>query len=79
MEKYEIEITWEMSGKVTVEADSLEDAICDAAGCSLPLDGEYVSNSFRVLTRECDYCGGNCPNDDSGDNLCDGFAAGWTA
>lgn len=49
MKNYKIPCSWQMYGYVTVEAESLDDAILIAEGddVSLP-DGEYVSGSFEI-------------------------------
>jgi len=49
--KYFIPVSWEMSGLIEVEADSLQDAYDDLQANSdhhkLP-EGSYVDSSFRV-------------------------------
>lgn len=53
---YQIETTWVMTATVSVEAETLEDAIEDVQIMEgLPSGGEYLSGSFQVdeeLTRE---------------------------
>lgn len=56
MKKFKIPVTWEMSGFVEVEAESLEDAVerfDNGYGdmCGLPKNSEYTEESFR---RSCD-------------------------
>lgn len=51
-------VTWEVSGFVDVEADSIEDAIKifnrDSDYIKLPRDSEYVDASFRLSTEDPD-------------------------
>lgn len=56
MKKFKIPVTWEMSGFVEVEAESLEDAVerfDNGYGdmCGLPKNSEYIEESLR---RSCD-------------------------
>lgn len=51
MKKFKIPVTWEMSGFVEVEAESLEDAVerfDNGYGdmCGLPANSDYVDGSF---------------------------------
>ena len=48
--KFIIPVVWQMIGTITVEADSLEDAIEEALGdgTPLPTNGSYVEGSFDV-------------------------------
>ena len=48
--KFIIPVVWQMMGTITIEADSLEDAIAEALGDGTPLpkDGSYVEGSFDV-------------------------------
>lgn len=58
MSKQRIAVTWEMSGYIEVEADSVEDAMDKVMenpdDFSLPTDGEYVDGSFWVSTEDVD-------------------------
>lgn len=51
-------VTWEVSGFVDVEADSIEDAVKifnrDSDYIKLPSDSEYVDASFRLSTEDPD-------------------------
>ena len=38
-----------MYGHVTVQADSIDEAILEADGAPLPEDGSYVEDSFEVV------------------------------
>lgn len=33
--------------------------------------------NVESLPLICHYCGGNCPNDETGLYLCDGYASDW--
>jgi hypothetical protein len=44
---YKIPVSWEMYGHITVEADTLEDAIEMAEDFPLP-DGSYIEDSFKI-------------------------------
>jgi hypothetical protein len=48
MKTYKIPVIWQMYGYVTVEADSLTEAISEANCAPLPEDASYVENSFEV-------------------------------
>ena len=50
MKRYTIPVVWQMMGTVTVEADSLQDAIADALDTSTPLptNGGYIEGSCAV-------------------------------
>lgn len=48
MKTYKIPVVWQMYGYVTVEADSLTEAISEANCAPLPEDASYVENSFEV-------------------------------
>lgn len=56
--QYKIPVVWTMAGYVTVEANSLDEAFDAALHEKLPLDGDYVSDSFQI-----DY--DNAPSDES--------------
>lgn len=45
---FKIPVSYEMYGHVTVEADSLEDAIDKVEEGPLPTDADYVAGSFQV-------------------------------
>jgi hypothetical protein len=47
MKKYSIPVTWMMSNTITVEANSLEEAVEKVDRLPLP-EGEYINDSFRV-------------------------------
>lgn len=51
-------VTWEVSGFVEMEADSIEDAVKifnrDADYIKLPRDSEYVDASFCLSTEDPD-------------------------
>ena len=53
---FQIETSWIMTATVSVEAETLEDAIAEVEAMEgLPSEGEYLSGSFQVdedLTRE---------------------------
>ena len=58
---YTIPLVWEVYGKVTVEAKSLEDAIEYALGPDCPLpEGNYVDDSVQVDTDLMNEMEGNC-------------------
>jgi hypothetical protein len=44
---YKIPVSWEMYGYITVQADTLEDAIEMAEDFPLP-DGSYIEDSFQI-------------------------------
>jgi hypothetical protein len=44
---YKIPVSWEMYGYITVQADTLEDAIEMAKDFPLP-DGSYIEDSFQI-------------------------------
>ena len=44
---YKIPVSWEMYGYITVQANTLEDAIEMAEDFPLP-DGSYIENSFKI-------------------------------
>jgi hypothetical protein len=48
--KFIIPVVWQMMGTITIEADSLEDAIENTLDDSTPLptNGSYVEGSFDV-------------------------------
>ena len=48
--KFIIPVVWQMMGTITIEADSLEDAIENTLDDSTPLptNGSYVEGSFEV-------------------------------
>ena len=50
LKSYNIPVVWQSWGLLTIEAESLEDAIAEATapGTSLPLTSEYVDGSFEV-------------------------------
>ena len=59
MAEFKIPVTWEVTSIITVEADSLEDAIkkfdeeeLNGDGYDLPTDTEYVDGSFCRETDE---------------------------
>lgn len=58
MSKQRIAVTWEMSGYIEVEADSVEDAMNKVMenpdDFSLPTTGDYVDGSFWVSTEDVD-------------------------
>ena len=49
---YEVSVTWLMSGTLTVEAETPEEALkvaeAESRNCPLPTNGEYVDGSFEV-------------------------------
>lgn len=51
---FRIPCTWEMVGEYVVEAENLEEAIVAAEDGELP-NGDYVSDSFRVVHDEIPY------------------------
>lgn len=58
---YTIPLVWEVYGKVSVEADSLEDAIEYVLGPECPLpEGNYVDDSIQVDTDLLNEMEGNC-------------------
>lgn len=44
---YKIPVSWEMYGYITVQANTLEDAIEMAENFPLP-DGSYIEDSFKI-------------------------------
>lgn len=50
MKRYEIPVSWEMHGTIKIEAPSLQEALVKAFSPeqSLPADGDYVDDSFKV-------------------------------
>lgn len=52
LKKFKIQVEWKMMATVEIEAESLDDAICEAEDMSLPEDGSYVDGSFEVLTTD---------------------------
>lgn len=49
MKQYVIPLSWEMYGKVRVEAESLEEAVEYALGPECPLpDGDYIEAYIQV-------------------------------
>ena len=48
MKTYNIPVFWMVSATVQVEAKSLDEAMELALEAKLPIDGEYMDNSFQV-------------------------------
>jgi hypothetical protein len=47
--KFIIPVVWQMMGTITIEADSLEDAILQVEDNGTPLpQGSYIEGSFEV-------------------------------
>jgi len=53
---YRIPIEWSLCEEVTVEAESLEDAIQLANEVPLPSNGEYIDGSFEVREEIVEEC-----------------------
>ncbi len=74
MKSWTIPVTWEMCGKVVVEADTLDEAMviaCDEAGeIPLPVESNYVDGSWQLSTddREEIRCCYNKNQPDEGEN-----------
>ena len=45
---YTIPCTWQVVGFITVEADSLADALTEAEIAPLPENSEYLEDSFQI-------------------------------
>lgn len=50
MPRYTIPVTWSMTGKITVTAPNSELAVAAALDSPLPLEADYLEDSFRVDT-----------------------------
>ena len=48
MKTYRIPVVWSCAGTISVDAESIEDAIEQAEESSLPNNGEYIYGSFEV-------------------------------
>ena len=57
MKKWKIPVSWEMYGFVTIEANTLEDALEMAYddSVSLPKNGSYIDGSWRVEDEDPEY------------------------
>jgi len=49
MKTYSVPVVYQMYGHVTVQADSIDEAILEADGAPLPEDGSYIEDSFEVV------------------------------
>lgn len=54
MPRFSIPVTWEVCGRVTVEADTIEDALMnfDPDDHELPTDSSYVDGSFQLTSDD---------------------------
>ena len=71
MKKWEIPVTWEVFGKVVVEADTLAEAMHIARDeeeiLPLPDESDYVDGSWRITEEDEDFIRtyyNNNPQDD---------------
>ena len=48
MKTYRVPVVWQMYGYVQVEAESMSEAIHEALAGPLPMDGDYIEDSFEV-------------------------------
>jgi len=46
--KYKIPVTWSVEIEMTIEADSLAEAIEEADNLPLPENAEYIDGSFEI-------------------------------
>lgn len=70
MKQWKIPVTWEVCATITVEADSLDEAMEMARddNCEIPcpVDNDYVEGSWRLSEEDIDFvrC---CYNDEQED------------
>ena len=49
MKTYSVPVLYQMYGHVTVQADSIDEAILEADGAPLPVNATYIEDSFEVV------------------------------
>lgn len=52
---FSIPVIWTMTGYVRVQAENLEDAIDATMEAPLPLDGDYLEDSFEIDYSEISH------------------------
>lgn len=59
MKKYKVPVVWQMYGYVTMEADSIDEAVKKVENGHgdqpLPVDGDYVEGSFEIDYEGVDF------------------------
>ena len=75
MKQWKIPVTWEVCSMITVEADTLEEAMeiarDDAGEIPCPTDHDYVDGSWRLSENDDEFVRG-CYNDGQQDDIAEG-------